>query len=239
MASTSNPSEFQGQQGQQPEAARFEAETVRPEAGAPEAPSPHGEPGLTSDVYTVGETFDPITHNPCDLHGIMVEFEDSEALLEAVRAVRQAGYRKMDCYSPIPVEGLTEEMGWRDKKVPALMFCGGLTGFSLAWLLEFSGMAWFYPVNIGGKPLNSWPQFVVISFEMTVLFTALAGVAAMIVLNGLPSPYHPVFNVPGFEAASSDRFFLCLEEGDAMWNRRETLQLARTLGGLRVSEVQR
>lgn len=223
----------------QPTATRFEAETMQGEVATPAPYGTPGEPGLTSDVYTVGETFDPITHNPCDLHGIMVEFEDSEALLEAVRASRRAGYRKMDCYTPIPVEGLTEEMGWRDKKVPALMLCGGLTGFSLAWLLQFSGMAWFYPVNIGGKPLNSWPQFVVPAFEMTILFTALTGVVSMIVLNGLPSPYHPVFNVPGFDAASSDRFFLCLEHGDEKWNRGETLQFARALGGLRVSEVAR
>jgi hypothetical protein len=235
MANT-NPSHPQGAQPQSA-ASRFESETIN-------SPAPHGHSGpspdgLTADVYTVGETFDPITHNPCDLHGIMVEYDDSDALIAGVRAARQAGYRKMDCYSPIPVEGLTEEMGWRDKKVPALMLCGGLTGFSLAWLLQFSGMAWFYPVNIGGKPLNSWPQYVVPAFEMTILFTALTGVVSMIVLNGLPSPYHPVFNVPGFEGASSDRFFLCPEEGDELWNRHETLQFARTLGGMRVSEVQR
>ena len=227
----------------QPEAVssttRFEAETIHSEVAAPVPFGAPVEPGLTQDVYTVGETFDPITHNPCDLHGIMVEFEDSETLLEAVRSARKAGYRKMDCYSPIPVEGLTDEMGWKDKKVPALMLCGGLTGFTLAWILQFAGMAWFYPVNIGGKPLNSWPQFVVPAFEMTILFTALTGVVSMIVLNGLPSPYHPVFNVPGFDAASSDRFFLCLEHGDEKWNRVETLQFARTLGGLRVSEVAR
>lgn len=234
MASTSNP---QGSGPELTQGARFDAETINaPVSSETHAPS---ETGLTSDVYTVGETFDPITHNPCDLHGILVEYEDSEALLEGVRAARRAGYRKMDCYSPIPVEGLTEEMGWKDKKVPALMLCGGFTGFTLAWILQFSGMAWFYPVNIGGKPLNSWPQFIVPAFEMTILFTALTGVVSMIVLNGLPMLYHPVFNVPGFEAASSDRFFLCLEEGDAMWDRRGTLQLARTLGGLRVSEVQR
>lgn len=211
-------------------------EVVHTEAAHAEAAP---DAGLTQDVYTVGEVFDPITKNPTHLHGIMVEFEDSEKLLAAVRATRAAGYRKIDCYTPIPVEGLTEEMGWRDKKVPAIMFLGGLTGFTLAWLLQFSGMAWFYPVNIGGKPLNSWPQFVVPAFEMTILFTALSGVVSMIVLNGLPAPYHPVFNTPGFEGASSDRFFLCLEHGDELWNRQGTLQFARTLGGLRVSEVAR
>jgi hypothetical protein len=229
-----------------------EPEVVRTEAVRVETPRSehhevvhahegHGAPSseLTQDVYTVGETFDPITHNPAPLHGIMVEFTESEPLVQAVRTVRAAGYKKMDCYSPIPVEGLTEEMGWRDKKVPALMLCGGFTGFTLAWLLQYSGMAWFYPVNIGGKPLNSWPQYIVPAFEMTILFTALSGVVSMLVLNGLPSPYHPVFNAPGFEGASSDRFFLCLESEDPKFDRAQTLQFARTLGGVRVSEVER
>jgi hypothetical protein len=204
--------------------------------------SGHGATGtaeFTNDVYTVGETFDPITHNPAPLHGIMIEFPESEPLLEAVKKVREAGYSKMDCYSPIPVEGLTEAMGWRDKKVPALMLCGGFTGCISAALLQYAGMAWFYPVNIGGKPLDSWPQYIVPMFEMTILFTALTGVVSMIVLNGLPAFYHPVFNVPGFEGASSDRFFLCLESEDPKFDRAQTLQFARTLGGTRVSEVER
>ncbi len=215
-------------------------------SGAPEgAPSEtgaataHSELALTEDIYTVGPVFDPLTGNPTDLHGIMIEFDETQPLIDAVNKAYAAGYRKLDCYSPIPVEGLTDAMRFKDKKVPGLMFLGGLTGCSLAFLLQLSGMAWFYPVNIGGKPLFSWPQYIVPCFEMTILFTALTGVFSMIVLNGLPTLYHPVFNVPGFEAASSDRFFLCLESEDANFDRTATLQFARTLGGLRVAEVAR
>ena len=197
------------------------------------------ELGLTNDIYTVGQVFDPLTGNPTDLHGIMIEFDETQPLIDAVNRAYDAGYRKLDCYSPIPVEGLADAMRFRDKKIPALMFLGGLTGCTLAFFLQVSGLVWFYPVNIGGKPLFSWPQFIVPCFEMTILFTALTGVFSMIVINGLPTLYHPVFNVPGFEAASSDRFFLCLESEDAQFDRDQTLQFARTLGGLRVAEVAR
>lgn len=193
--------------------------------------------GMTQDIHTVGESRDPITGNPAPLHGIMVEFEETEPLLKAANAAREAGYTRMDAYSPIPVEGLTAAMGWRDKMVPRLMLLGGFIGCTGGFLLQYAGMKWFYPLNIGGKPLGSWPQFIVPAFEMTIYFTAVTGVLSMILLNGLPSPYHPVFNVPEFEGASSDRFFLCIESDDPRFDRAETMQFLRGLGGVRVAEV--
>jgi hypothetical protein len=193
--------------------------------------------GLTQDIYTVGESVDPITGNPAPLHGIMVEFDETEPLMRAAHAVREAGYTRMDSYTPMPVEGLTAAMGWRDKLIPLLMLIGGFTGCTIAVLLQYSGMKWFYPLNIGGKPLNSWPQYIVPAFEMTIYFTAVTGVVSMILLNGLPAPYHPVFNVPGFENASLDRFYLCIESDDPKFDRRETMRFLRGLGGVRVVEV--
>ncbi len=157
----------------------------------------------------------------------------------AVERARAEGYQKMDAFSPMPIEGITDAMGWKDKLVPFLMLCGGFTGFLSALLLQYSGMAWFYPINIGGKPLNSWPMYVVPCFEMTVLFTALTGVVSMIVLNGLPMFYHPMFNVPGFDRASQDRFFLLLESADPKFDHDGTVQFMRTLGAARVAEVER
>jgi len=192
---------------------------------------------LTQDIYTVGETFDPITGKRAPLHGIMVEFNETEPLIKAAEAVRAAGYTKMDAYTPIPVEGLTAAMGWRDRLIPLLMLLGGFTGCTLAFILQYAGMKWFYPLNIGGKPLGSWPQFIVPAFEMTIYFTAVTGVVSMILLNGFPSPYHPVFNVPDFDTASNDRFFLCIESDDPQFDRAQTMRFLRGLGGLRVAEV--
>lgn len=190
----------------------------------------------------IDQAFDPITGAPTSIYGVLAEFDNPEDLIAAATAARDAGYKKMDAYSPMPVEGLTEALGWRDKLIPFLMLCGGITGFISAILLQYSGMAWFYPINVGGKPtlgLSSWPQFVVPCFEMTVLFTALTGVVSMIVLNGLPQFYHPVWNAPEFERASSDRFFLCIESLDPNYDRDRTLQFLRSQKALSVNEVER
>lgn len=198
--------------------------------------------GLTSEVRTLGQTFDPMTGAPTSIYGVLAEFDNPEDLLAAAAAARDAGYKKMDAFSPMPIEGLIEALGWRDKLVPFLMLCGGFTGFVSAILLQYSGMAWFYPLNIGGKPtlgLSSWPQFIVPCFEMTVLFTALTGVVSMVVLNGLPQFYHPVWNAPEFDRASSDRFFLCIESLDPNYERDRTLQFLRGQKALSVSEVAR
>jgi hypothetical protein len=195
--------------------------------------------GLTPDVIRLGQTYDPMTGNPTSIFGVSAEFTSAEAVLAAAQQVRAEGYRKVDAYTPMPVEGLTDVLGWRDKLVPFLMLCGGFVGFFSALTLQYSGMAWFYPLNVGGKPLNSWPMYVVPCFEMTVLFTALTGVVSMIVLNGLPQLYHPMFSVPGFERASNDRFFLCIESEDPKFDRDGTLQFMRSLGAVRVAEVER
>jgi len=171
------------------------------------------------------------------LYGVIAEYDDAEALLAAARKVRDAGYKKIDAYSPFPLEGLSEAMGFRDHLVPATMLIGGIVGC----LGGFGFLSWAtivsYPINIGGRPIFGWPSFIPITFELTVLFSALSGIFGMILYNGLPLPYHPVFNAPNFEMASSSRFFLCIESKDPKFNREEVLDFMDTLGALRVSEV--
>lgn len=179
------------------------------------------------------------TKRQSPLYGFMAEFETPEQLLDAAAAARDAGYKTMDAYAPFPVEGLSEALGFRDKRVPALTliggFVGGTGGFTLLWWATTIA----YPLNIAGRPLFGWPHFIAITFECTVLCAALTGVISMLVLNGLPMPYHPVFNVPAFARASSDRFFLCIEEKDARFSREETMKFLQGLSPIEVSEVER
>jgi len=172
------------------------------------------------------------------LYGLLAEFEQPEPLREAARRAYEAGYRNMDAYSPFPIEGLAETLGNKPSKLPLLVFWGGVVGAVGGFGIQYLGMAVFYPYNVGGKPLNSWPAFIPITFETTVLLAALTAVIAMIVLNGLPQPYHPVFNAPNFAAASQDKFFLCLEAVDPQFNPAETRQFLEGLQPLTVTEVE-
>lgn len=171
------------------------------------------------------------------LYGISVEFDDPEALVEAARKTRDAGYKRVEGYSPFPIEALSEALGQHQVEVPWLMFgagiAGGVGGFGLLAVTS----AWLYPVNIGGRALIPWAQFIPITFECTVLLAALTGVAAMFVLNGLPEPYHPIFNAPNFDGVSSDRFFLCVEARDKQFDAEATRKFLEGLGGIQVSEV--
>src|SRR5262245_36126374 len=146
--------------------------------------------------------------------GLLAEFETPDALLAAVRAARQAGYRRMDAYTPMPVEGLAEALGFHSTRLPWVIFLGGLGGCVGGYFMQYYAAALDYPLNIGGRPLNSWPAFLPVTFELTVLIAALAAVLGLLALNGLPMPYHPVFHVPRFALATQDRFFLLIAATD-------------------------
>lgn len=171
--------------------------------------------------------------------GITAEFDETEPLIQAARAARQAGYSRMDAYTPMPVEGLSDAIGFRNKQMPALMFCGGLLGCSLGYFMQWFANTQSYVLNLGGRPYHTWPNFIVITFECTVLFTAFTGVFGMLILNGLPTLYHPMFNVEGFERASQDRYFLTIESRDPKFDVNRTMELMRTMGALRVEVVEK
>ena len=154
--------------------------------------------------------------------GVMAEFLDAEELLAAVKGARQAGYTRLDAYSPYPIEAVSEEvMNHKKSKVGPLVLIGGLTGAFTGFALQFLTMKFGYPMNIGGRPLNSWPAFIPVSFEMTILFASFAAVFGMFILNGLPRPNHPVFSVDRFERASVDRCFLLIESRDPKFDAQE------------------
>jgi len=171
------------------------------------------------------------------LHGLMAEFETPTALVDAATRARLAGYRQMDAYSPIPIEALDEALALKRTKLPMLVFIGGLVGCLAGFGLEYWASAIEYPMNIGGRPFNSWPQFIPVTFETTVMGAALTTFFGMWALNGLPKPYHPVFNVPAFARASTDRFFLCIEAEDPKFDREATWQFLEGLHPVGVSEV--
>jgi len=157
-------------------------------------------------------------------YGLLAEFEGATAVVEAARQAFAAGYRHMDAFTPFPVEGLAEVLGFRRTRVPLVMFAGGVSGAVAGYLMQYWCNVVDYPINVGGRPLNSWPSFIPVTFELTVLFAALAGVFGLLGLCGLPMPYHPLFNVPGFALASRDRFFLCIEEADPKFDLEDTRQ---------------
>jgi hypothetical protein len=174
-----------------------------------------------------------------NLYGYVAEFQTPEELITAARLAREAGYTKMDAFSPMPVEGLSEAIGYRNKQMPFLMLMGALTGGTVAFIGQWYANSWSYPLNIGGRPYFSWPMFIVPTFEMTILFCALTGVFGMILLNGLPQPYHSIFNTPGFERASSDRFFLAIEAQDPKFDAQGTRQFMNGLSAVQVSAVEK
>jgi hypothetical protein len=171
------------------------------------------------------------------LHGLMAEFEAPPALVRAAHAVHAAGYRKVDAYTPYPMEEVLDALHLHHSHVPKLVLAGGLVGLAGGWGLQYWTSVIAYPMNIGGRPFNSWPAFVVPAFETTVLFAAFAAVLGMLALNGFPQPYHPVFNVPSFQAASRDRFFLCIEARDPRFDLDATRKLLQGLGAAAVHEV--
>lgn len=172
------------------------------------------------------------------IHGLMAEFGSVQELLQAAHSARREGYRRLDAYSPIPVHGLAAAVGFSHSRLPWLVFLGGLTGAVIGFSLQYWISVINYPVNIGGKPLNSWPAFIPVTFEVTILFAALTAVISMLALNGLPQPYHPVFNVERFKLASRDRFFLCIEAVDPRFDLEETRRFLEGLRPYQVYEVE-
>ena len=172
------------------------------------------------------------------LYGLMAEFSDPTEVVAAARKVHEAGYRKIDAFSPYPLEALTEALGLHHSRLPLLVLLGGVTGLVAGYGLEYWASVIEYPMNIGGKPYLSWPAFIPPTFETTILLAALTAVLGMLALNGLPEPYHPVFNVPSFALASRDRFFLCIEAADPKFDISRTRAFLEGLGPRAISEVE-
>ena len=171
------------------------------------------------------------------IFGVMAEFDDPNALVAATCRAHYEGYRRMDAYSPFPIEELHEALGARHTKLPLIVLIGGITGCIAGYLLQYWAASMAYPLNIAGKPLNAWPMFIPVTFECTILGAALSAVLGMLALNGLPMPYHPVFNVPRFALASRNRFFLCIEAKDPRFDLEKTRGFLETLGPREVSTV--
>jgi hypothetical protein len=171
------------------------------------------------------------------LYGLMAEFDNPDTLLQAAWRARSEGYRKMDAYTPMPIEGLAEALDFRSNRVQRFVFIAGclgaIGGFSLCWWMTVIA----YPHIVAGRPLNSWPAYVPITFESMVLVACITAVVSMLLLNGLPQPYHPVFNVPEFARASRDRFFLCIEATDQKFEFDGTRAFLEGLDPLGVSSV--
>jgi len=148
------------------------------------------------------------------IYGIVAEFDGANSLLVATKQAVAAGYQRLEAYSPFPVEGLDEALGFHRSRVPLATLIGGIVGGVGGFAMQWFSAVVHYPINVGGRPLNSWPAFIPVTFEMTILGAAIAAVFAMLALNGLPMPYHPLFNVERFSHASRDRFFLCIESKD-------------------------
>jgi hypothetical protein len=174
---------------------------------------------------------------PPAIYGLMAEFDDPSSLVAAARRAYEAGYRDIDTFSPFPVEEAWEAIGHHDRRLSLIVLGGGLTGLLTGIGLQEWVHQIAYPINIAGKPLNSWPQYVPVAFELTILFAAISAVVGMIVLNRLPMPYHPVFNVPRFERASRDKFFLLVESSDPKFDRQRTLEFLKGLDPSEVNEV--
>ena len=173
-----------------------------------------------------------------NIYGLMAEFDDPGGLVKAAKQTYAAGYRQIDTFSPYPIEEAWEAIGQHDTRLSKIVLGGGLTGLLSGLALQEWVHNIAYPINIAGKPLNSWPQFIPVTFELTILFAALSGVIGMIVLNGLPMPYHPVFNVPRFERASRDKFFLLVESADPKFDREQTREFLKGLNASEVSDVE-
>jgi hypothetical protein len=175
-------------------------------------------------------------HGP--LFGIMAEFHSPDEVVEAAKRVHGAGYTRVDAYSPYPIEELAEALDLHRSHLPKIVLAGGVLGFLLGWGLEYWAAVIEYPMNIGGRPHFSWPAFIVPAYETTILFAAFGAVFGMLALNGLPQPYHPVFNVPGFALASRDRFFICIESRDPKFDPAGIRAFFESIGAKAVSEVE-
>jgi hypothetical protein len=170
-------------------------------------------------------------------YGLMAEFDSADALLDAARRVREAGYTKFDAMSPFPIHGMGEAIGFKERTVSKIVLLGGIIGLVGGYGLEYWTSVIDYPLNIGGRPLHSWPMFVPPAFETTILVAAISALIGMLALNGLPQPYHPVFNAPRFTLASQDSFFLVIEADDPTFDAADARRMLESLQPREVVEV--
>ena len=172
------------------------------------------------------------------LYGVIAEFDSPGDLVHAAKKVYEQGFRRINGYSPYPIEELSEAIGFTHTSLPLIVFIGGvlggLAGFGMQYYMEVID----YPLNVGGKPYNSWPAFIPITFECTVLAAAFSAVLGMLILNKLPQPYHPVFNTPNFALATRDRFFLAVEANDPQFDHDKVVELLKSLNAMEVSDVE-
>jgi len=171
------------------------------------------------------------------VYGLMAEFDSAQELVAAAHRTHDAGYHKVDAFSPFPIEGLAEAIGFHKNRVPFVVLVGGIIGGLSGYLLQYYVAAITYPTNIGGRPYHSWPSFIIVTFEMTILFAGLSAVFGMLALNGLPMPYHPVFNVPEFKKASENGFFLVVFSTDPKYDDARTREFLKGLAPRMISEV--
>ena len=171
------------------------------------------------------------------IYGVMAEFDSPTALVNAARAARDKGYRKLDAYSPFPIGELSDVLDLHKNRLPLIVLAGGIVGGMVGYLMQYYVTVWDFPINIGGRPLHSWPAYIVITFEMTILLAAISAVMGLLALCGLPMFYHPAFNVPRFALASRNRFFLSIEATDPLFDARATSEFLETLEPKEVSEV--
>lgn len=177
----------------------------------------------------------PIPDSPN--YGLMAEFDSAKELVEAAHKTHAAGYKKIDAYSPFPIEGLAEAIGFHKNRVALVVLIGGLTGMISAYSLQYWVAVITYPTNVGGRPFHSWPSFIIVTFELTILFAGLSAVIGMLALNGLPMPYHPVFNVAEFAKASDNKFFLVVFSSDPNYDAVRTRSFLSSLAPRMVAEV--
>ena len=171
------------------------------------------------------------------IHGLMAEFDSPTDLVRATRRAHEEGYRRMDAYTPFPIEELSEAIGFHHTRLPLVVLVGGILGCLGGYGLQYWVSVIEYPLNVGGRPYHSWPSFIPVTFETTVLLAALSAVLGMLALNGLPMPYHPVFNVKSFALASKDKFFLCIEAEDPKYDRAATQKFLESLKPREIAEV--
>jgi len=172
------------------------------------------------------------------VYGLLAEFDSPEDLVAAGERAYADGYRRLDAYTPFPVHGLAEAIGFRTNRLPLLVLIGGIVGAGAGFFSQYYAAVIDYPLNVGGRPLNSWPAFIPITFEVTILVAATTAVLGMLALNGLPQPYHPVFNAPRFALATRDRFFLCIEATDPRFDSEATRRFLEGLGAKEVTDVE-
>jgi hypothetical protein len=171
------------------------------------------------------------------MYGLLAEFDSAEKLVAAARQSREVGYLRLDALAPFAVKGLDDALRLPRNRVPLIFLLGGIFGGLTGFFMQVYSCVYSYPINVGGRPLYSWPAFIPITFELTILGAGLAGAFGMLALNGFPHPYHPLFNVPQFDLASQSRFFLCIESSDTKFDLEQTRAFLRSLQALDVYEV--